>query len=178
MVASLSTSISPSRRFRRMPQCPWSVYSSTQTSVMTTRSGAALFILATGKFLLGEEILDIERLRDLLEREYLMTVLPEGQGVYVPEVTSFQATNVMNAVSEEEFLKETADIVRELNGQPTTLDRCRDAWNAYSNDNSYENLQALKAPYDSVPEHNRVWLGDFDSKDVLIRQTLYGDQSG
>ena len=48
-VASLSTSISPPRRLRRMPQWPWSVYSSTHTSVMTRRSGAALFISATAR---------------------------------------------------------------------------------------------------------------------------------
>ena len=34
-------------RWRRIPQCPWSVYSSTQTSVITTSSGAASFIAAT-----------------------------------------------------------------------------------------------------------------------------------
>ena len=136
-----------------------------------------LFILANGKFLLGKQLLDIEGLRDLLEREYVMTVLPEGQDVYVPEVTSFQATNVVNAVSEEEFLRETADIIRELNGQPTTLDRCRDAWNAYLNDKSPENLETLKAAYESVPEHNRTWLGDFDTKDFPIRQAIYGEQS-
>ncbi len=51
-VASLSTSIAsagPPGRFRRTPQCPWSVYSSTQTSVITTRSGTAAFISATAR---------------------------------------------------------------------------------------------------------------------------------
>ena len=48
MVASLSTSCSPSRRVRRMPQCPWSVYSSTHTSVITTRSGRRALHLGHG----------------------------------------------------------------------------------------------------------------------------------
>jgi hypothetical protein len=49
MVASLSTSNSPSFLFLKIPQWPWSVYSSTQTSVITTSSGAALFISATAR---------------------------------------------------------------------------------------------------------------------------------
>ncbi len=46
-VASLSTSISPRGPGFRIPQCPWSVYSSTHTSVMTSSSGTASFIAAT-----------------------------------------------------------------------------------------------------------------------------------
>ena len=43
-VASLSTSIVPSGMALRMPQCPWSVYSSTHTSAITTSPGTASFM--------------------------------------------------------------------------------------------------------------------------------------
>ncbi len=56
-VASLSTSISPSRRLRRMPQWPWSVYSSTQTSVITMRPGRGVL---HGGHRLGHRAVGIE----------------------------------------------------------------------------------------------------------------------
>lgn len=133
-----------------------------------------LFILADGGFILGDRRIDVRTLRELIEKEFVMTVLPEGQPVYVPEVTSFRAVSVINAVSEAEFLREIDDIIRELNGQLTTLELCRQAWDSYSAEPTAERREDLKAAYERVPEHNRCWLGTFDSKDISIRKAIYG----
>jgi len=135
-----------------------------------------LYILADGRLIFGGEVHSLSSFTKLVEDELVVTVLPDDQRTYVPEVTSFIATNVTNIVSDDDFLREIPDIVRDLNGQPTTLDRCRDAWQEYLANPSDVRREQLKAAYEEVPRHNRLWLGGFEEKDIPIRKVIYGDQ--
>ena len=56
--------------------------------------------------------------------------------------------------------REVADEVDALNGRLTTHKRCREAF----------------AAYEAVPAHNRMYLGDMDTKDNDIRRILFPNE--
>ena len=37
-------------------------------------------------------------------------------------------------------------------------------------------MAALRAAYEAVPEHHRMYVGDMDTKDVAVRMIIYGEQ--
>jgi hypothetical protein len=71
---------------------------------------------------------------------------------------------------------ETADLFAELSGQPTSIQKCRACYDAFLAAPTVANREALREVYEAVPEHNRMYLGDMDTKDVPIRMIIYGKQ--
>ena len=63
-----------------------------------------------------------------------------------------EAKDVIPIVAEEEeFLREIPDIIRELNGEPTTSDICRAAYKEYLQSPTEANRLRLKEAYEMVP---------------------------
>ncbi len=76
----------------------------------------------------------------------------------------------------DEFIKEVADTINQLNGRQTSADICLLAYNNYIAQRTEEAREQLKKAYESVPEHNRRFmLGDQDVKDIPIRMIIYGE---
>jgi hypothetical protein len=74
-----------------------------------------------------------------------------------------------------EIVRELDDISSELRGRPTSIQRCRDAFELYLREPTLENQARLEDAYESVPEHNRRYIGDIDTKDIPVRMIIYGD---
>lgn len=105
---------------------------------------------------------------------WVVTQLPKKARISVSFLASFTATDASYWIEPEEFIKEVADEIEELNGRPTTSDRCRDAWAAYEASPSQATKEALRLAYEAIPVHNRRYvLRDQDSKDGAIRAVLY-----
>jgi hypothetical protein len=75
-----------------------------------------------------------------------------------------------------ELASEIADLFAELAGEPTSLQKCRVRHEAFMAKPTTANRDALKKAYEAVPEHNRMYLGDMDVKDIPIRMIIYGKQ--
>ncbi|HKQ72547.1 MAG TPA: hypothetical protein VJ810_02390 [Blastocatellia bacterium] len=54
--------------------------------------------------------------------------------------------------------------------------KCRECYEAFLAAPTVANREALREAYEAVPEHNRAYLGDMDTKDVPIRMIIYGKQ--
>lgn len=132
-------------------------------------------IYASGKVECGSEQYDLNGIRLLIDKGLLRTSVDEGERILIPELISIEASNVIPIVQEEEFLKEIADIVRELNGEPTTSDICRSTYKDYMRSPSEENRLRLQEAYENVPRHLDCWLLGFDEKDIPIRKAIYGN---
>jgi hypothetical protein len=110
-------------------------------------------------------------------------VLPGlGRVVVAPPATDY--------VDPEDRIREARDAVAMLRGEPGVHALCRRAFEEYEQQEALarstqpepEALTAardrLRAAYEAVPAHRRMYLGDMDSKDWPIRLALGLDDRG
>jgi hypothetical protein len=135
-----------------------------------------LLIFADGTILFNSQCLDLEGLVELVKQGVIRTTLPDHERLYIPELVDVKVAEVILIVEEEEFLKEVGDILRELNGLPTTSDLCRSAYREYLGSPSEQGRHRLREAYEDVPKHLDVWLLGFPEKDAPIREILYGKE--
>lgn len=120
-------------------------------------------------------LVTFEQFKAKVRQGWVVTQLPEGArvGVMISGMF-FTATNVHSSVEPEEFIKEVADEIRILNGEADTLTMAREALDAYYTAPGERTKAALRAAYEAVPKHRRMYLGDMDSKDHEYSVILYG----
>ena len=77
----------------------------------------------------------------------------------------------------ENSLDEMKSIIREMvldvAGEETAHDKCVRAYHEYLEYPSDFNREVLRKAYEAVPESERMYLGDMDSKDSDYRRILY-----
>lgn len=73
----------------------------------------------------------------------------------------------------EEKQKEIIDTIARLSGEQDTLDRCREAHYQYLIDPNDWTRENLRKAYEAVPKHQRMFLGDMDTKDGDFIRILY-----
>jgi hypothetical protein len=120
-------------------------------------------------------LVNFEEFKQKISIGWVVTSLPDNAQVSVSLLAHFTVTNVRAWVKEEEFIKEVADEIEKLNGRPTSMDKCKEAFRKFQNEQSEEARQLLKETYEKVPEHLRSFLGDMDVKDIPIRMIIYGE---
>lgn len=103
-------------------------------------------------------LVDLEEFKQKVRSGWVVTRPPENAKVHVSFLGAFNATDATYWIDPEEFIKEVADEIDELNGRPTTSDLCRDAWDAFQASPSEQAKQALRLAYEAIPEHNRSYV--------------------
>jgi len=76
-------------------------------------------------------------------------------------------------VNLEEKKKEICNLACQVAGEKTAHDACVQAYHQYLEFPSEWNREALRKTYEAVPEHERMYLGDMDSKDSDYRRILF-----
>jgi hypothetical protein len=119
------------------------------------------------------ELVDLEEFRrKVLVDHWVVLRIPEGARVGFENGIAFTVTSFHDYVSDEGFLAQVEDEIRELNDEPTTLDIARQALAEYKEMPNQETLIRLRAAYDAVPKHRRIFLGSQDDKDSEFRAAL------
>ena len=120
------------------------------------------------------DLVDFETFKQKVRAGWVVTRIPEGAHVDMLGVGSFVAAEVLSFVEPEEFIKEVAEEIEELNGRPTAAERCREAFRAYQKEPTEAVKERLKQEYEAVPVHlRRSVLHDMDAKDFPIRRIIY-----
>ncbi|WP_067490200.1 NADAR family protein [Actinomadura hibisca] len=113
---------------------------------------------------------DLDGLRRKLDEGRIATNLPDGGRASIHELASWRFTEPQVWVTTEELLGEVADTIEELNGRPDSTHRCLDAALKYVGSRQEADRIALRAAYEEIPEHRRVYaLGDMDYRDAPLR---------
>ena len=73
----------------------------------------------------------------------------------------------------EEKIKEIKELALELAGEKDAIDRCRRAHYLYLCDPNDWTRENLRKAYEAVPEHQRMFLGDMDTRDSDFIRILY-----
>ena len=106
----------------------------------------------------------------------LLSEVSPGERVEILGLGSFAVREQYAYAEVAEILKSVPDMIDRVNGRPDSVARCRAAFEAYLRDPTVAAREALRAAYEGVPEHERMYVGDMDTKDVAVRMILYGEQ--
>lgn len=136
-----------------------------------------LTVYKTGKVICfnGESEIsyNMESIKELFENGTFFTnienptpVIIKGLGEIVFSHTSF-STDI------GEKYRELLDIFKSLRGEESSIDRCRKSYYEYLEHPLELNRQRLKQFYELVPEHERLYLGDMDTRDSDYQRIIY-----
>ncbi|EHQ25189.1 DUF7639 domain-containing protein [Mucilaginibacter paludis] len=106
----------------------------------------------------------------------LLTDIPAGSIVYIYGLGNFSIAKKLYASFIQDKLLEIKDIQKRLKGEPTTLEICRQAHQDYLHNPSRSNQEKLRIAYENVPNHQKIYIGDMDTKDIEVRMIIYGEQ--
>ncbi|MCF6405216.1 hypothetical protein L3C95_20095 [Chitinophaga filiformis] len=120
--------------------------------------------------------LTLAELEELVDKKIILTELPQNARVCIYGLGSFDIGECGYVVTIGEILSQIKDMLRELRGEPTSSHICIQAYKNYVENPTVENKEHLKISYENVPEHERMYLGDMDTKDIPIRMIIYGEQ--
>lgn len=95
--------------------------------------------------------------------------------IVINNLVEFTAGTVYWYLKDSSMLQNFESTLRELKGEPSLVQICVNLFDEYKANPTKENLKKLRAGYESVPEHERMFCGDQDTKDVPIRIALYGE---
>jgi hypothetical protein len=109
-------------------------------------------------------------------QNFIFTTPPLGAPIHIDALGVACASEIVWAVSAEEKRKELFDYKNALNDKPTLHDAAVSAYHAYLEDPTAYHRERLRAAYEAVPEHERMYLGDMDSKDWDYQRILYSDE--
>jgi hypothetical protein len=122
------------------------------------------------------EVISLPQLEQLATSGRLMTAPPPGSRIHIHRFGTFTLGAMSYATELQDLLLEVQDEVTKLCGDPDSVQRCRLAFEDYCKDPTEAGIERLREAYEAVPAHNRIYVGDMDTKDVPIRMVIYGDQ--
>lgn len=105
----------------------------------------------------------------------MTTAAKDGQWITIPGLGRFKAQAGNFHTKPGERVREARDLLDQLNGGKGAIGECFEAMNTYRANPSPENKQVLRAAYDRVPDHLKMYCGDMNTKDWEIRQALGED---
>lgn len=120
-----------------------------------------------------EKYYQIDEVVELFKNRILFTEFNHPINVSIPELGEMCFSAVLYAADIEDKQKELFDMLNKLKGNKTTLEICREAYYNYLSNPSEYNRVYLKEKYELVPEHERMFLGDMDSKDSDYQRIIY-----
>lgn len=127
------------------------------------------------------DLVDLDTFKRKARSGWLVTRFPDGAKVDLsgPSVgIRFTAVDIAADADVEDLIRQVEDEIRWLNGQPTTADTCREAFEAYQRAPSAAAILRLHATYTDVPTHLRPELladdgdGGLEEIDYKIRYIL------
>src|SRR5262249_28718366 len=110
-------------------------------------------------------LVDLEGLRAHLAKGWVATRFVEGARASAHQLANWRFHKVRTWITPDDLLREIADEIARLRGEPTSETQCIEALNDYLNERTEANQAKLRDAYLAVPEHNRIFLlGDQDVK--------------
>ncbi len=126
---------------------------------------------------LGEEYLTMEDIERLFAEGTLCAAPECGNTVSFGVLGDAKIwTNPDLSVSDKDKLEEIRNDSLQAQNKPDALDLCREAYFAYLVEPCDFYKERLREAYEAVPEHQRCYLGDMDTRDTDYIRILYTDE--
>lgn len=124
--------------------------------------------------LLEEKYFSLEEIKEMFEKNILTTEVKDR--FFIKNFAEIEIEKINYFVEKSQKFKEIEDMMKKVCEEETTLELCREAYFNYLEDPCDYTKNELKKAYESVPEHERIYLGDMDSKDWDYQRILYSDK--
>ena len=124
--------------------------------------------------LLEEKYFSLEEIKEMFEKNILTTEVKDR--FFIKDFAEIEIEKINYFVEKSQKLKEIEDMMKKVCEEETTLELCREAYFEYLADPCDYTKEKLRKAYEAVPEHERMYLGDMDSKDWDYQRILYSDE--
>lgn len=124
---------------------------------------------------LGEEYLSFEDITRLFKDKTLRTAPKKGETLSFGALGEAEVETAYKPVSQKQKLAELENKSLRVQNKPDAHDRCINAYHAYLVEPTDFYREKLRKAYEAVPEHERCFLGDMDTRDSDFRRILYSD---
>lgn len=124
---------------------------------------------------LDEKFLTFDDIEKLFADKELCTAPKVGDIVSLGALGKAECADSYSVVKRKEKLKEIENMSLKVQKKPDAHERCKNAYHEYLVDPSDFNKEMLRKAYEAVPEHERCFLGDMDSRDSDFRRILYSN---
>ncbi len=115
----------------------------------------------------------LESIEDYFKNGTFIADIPRGERLLISDFGDFEVKSQMYSVDMVEKYKELVNNHSILNEEETPQEKCRKAYYNYLEYPTDYNRNVLKELYEAIPEHQRLYLGDMDSKDSDYRRIIY-----
>lgn len=124
-----------------------------------------------------ERLVSVGEFEDLLDRQEVCLSVPDGTTIEIDSLGRMTVADVMSWIeSPSDLLLEVTDTIKTLNGEQGAIENCREAFQEYLDKPTLKTKELLRAAYEAVPEHHRMYVGDMDTKDIPVRMIIYGEE--
>lgn len=124
--------------------------------------------------LLEEKYFSLEEIKEMFEKNILTTEVKDR--FFIKNFAEIEIEKINYFVEKSQKFKEIEDMMKKVCEEETTLELCREAYFEYLADPCDYTKEKLRKTYEAVPEHERIYLGDMDSKDWDYQRILYSDE--
>lgn len=115
----------------------------------------------------------MKEIRQLFSDGKLSTTVKPDTWVQIDGLGSIQFGESVYSVATEEKLKELEELLKRLRKEPTAHEACVNAYHEYLEYPCDATREYLRKAYEAVPEHERCYLGDMDTRDTDYQRILY-----
>lgn len=120
--------------------------------------------------------LNFQELKRQAENGNILTDIPKNSTVEIFGLGNFKiSASDYPCTSIEDKLLEVRDLIGKVNNRPSSIEYCRSVFEQFIKNPTIELKEKLKTAYEKVPEHQRMYVGDMDTKDTAVRMIIYGD---
>ncbi|HLG60533.1 MAG TPA: hypothetical protein VKY19_01280 [Ktedonosporobacter sp.] len=117
--------------------------------------------------------MSLEQFIELVSLGKFVTTIPEGASITVTELATFTVSQIESLLEQDDLIGVVRDTLHELNGEPTSSDRCREAFFRFLDEPTQLNHEQLREAYQAVPSHWQIGvLKDIDNGDAAIAAIL------
>lgn len=120
-----------------------------------------------------EEHCTLEEALNFFDEGTLFTEITEPTEIAIPELGRVILSDMLYGSEPDEKKKQMLDSYAKLQGEKTAHELCREAYYNYLEYPTDYNRTRLKERYEQVPVHERMYLGDMDSKDLDYQRIIY-----
>ncbi|WP_267523040.1 DUF7638 domain-containing protein [Campylobacter sp. MG1] len=124
--------------------------------------------------MLEKEYFSLEEIKDMFDKNILTTEVKDK--FFIKDFAEIKIESIGYFVKKSQKFKEIEDMMKKVCGEKTTLELCKEAYHQYLSYQCDYTKEKLRKAYEAVPEHERIYLEDMDSKDWDYQRILYSNE--
>ena len=122
---------------------------------------------------LGDGFFWLDDILSMIEDRRLYATPNRGERLFIEDLGEMTLCLSMEEIGPAERMKEVRQWCRRVAGEGDAYRECLQAYHEYLVNPSEWNRSRLREAYEAVPEYERMYLGDLESKDYDFRRIIY-----